>query len=292
MDARTNIIARLPSRHEGPDASGASTNAALHPPAAAREGDIKSDLFDVAEIFKKTPYAADLKPAGRYVAKDMFEVGGIPLLMKTLLDNGHLHGDCLTVTGRTIAENLKSVKWKPRQDVVRSVDNPITVTGGVVGLQENCAPEGAIVKVAGMSSPRFTGPARCFDREEDAFEAVQNKTCKEGEAVVSTTAAPTGHGMGGKIALIADGRSSGFTRGSPIARLRDGDIIVIDAGEGTPNVKLTETELAERKTKWPPRATNHTSGALWKYAQQVGSALDGAATQPGGAHEKQCYADS
>src|SRR6201747_2878928 len=210
-------------------ASGGSTNAGLHLPAIAHECGIKFDLFDVAEIFKKTPYVADLKPGGRYVAKDMFEVGGIPLLMKTLLDNGHLHGDCLTVTGRTIAENLKSVKWNTHQDVVRSAEKPITVTGGVVGLKGNLAPEGAIVKVAGMSNLKFTGPARCFDREEDAFESVQKKTYKEGEVLViryegprggpgmremlSTTAALTGQGMGGKIALITDGRFSGATRG-------------------------------------------------------------------------------
>jgi dihydroxy-acid dehydratase len=270
-------------------ASGGSANAALHLPAIAHQCGIKFDSFDEAEIFKKTPYAADLKPGGRYVAKDIFEVGGIPLLMKTLLDNGHLHGDCLTVTGRTIAENLKSVKWNPHQDVVRSADMPSTVTGGVVGLKGNLAPEGAIVKVAGMSNLKFTGPARCFDREEDAFEAVQNKTYKEGEVIViryegprggpgmremlPTTAALTGQGMGGKIAL------------------RDGDIIEIDADIGTLNVKLTDAEQAERKTKWKPRATNHTSGALWKYAQQVGPAVDGAVTHPGGAHEKQCYAD-
>lgn len=301
-------------------ASGGSTNAALHLPAIAHECGIKFDLFDVAEIFKKTPYVADLKPGGRYVAKDMFEVGGIPLLMKTLLDHGHLHGDCLTVTGRTIAENLKSVKWNPHQDVVRSADKPITVTGGVVGLKGNLAPEGAIVKVAGMSNLKFTGPARCFDREEDAFEAVQKKTYKEGEVLViryegprggpgmremlSTTAALTGQGMGGKIALITDGRFSGATRGfcighvgpeaaigGPIALLQDGDVIEIDAEAGELNVKLTEAELARRKTEWQPRKTNHTSGALWKYAQQVGSAVDGAVTHPGGAYEKQCYAD-
>jgi dihydroxy-acid dehydratase len=281
---------------------------------------IKVDLFDVAEIFKKTPYVADLKPGGRYVAKDMFEAGGIPLLMKTLLDNGYLHGDCMTVTGRTISENLKSVKWNPHQDVVRSADNPITVTGGVVGLKGNLAPEGAIVKVAGMSNLKFTGPARCFDREEDAFEAVQKSTYKEGEVIViryegprggpgmremlSTTAALTGQGMGGKIALITDGRFSGATRGfcighvgpeaavgGPIGLLKDGDIIEIDAVGGTLDVKLTEVELAERRTKWKPRETNHTSGALWKYAQQVGPAVAGAITHPGGAREKQCYAD-
>ncbi len=194
MDARTNINSRLPSRHvtEGLDASGGSANAALNLPAIALEGRIEFDLFDVAEIFKKTPYFPDLKPRGRYVAKDIFEVGGIPLLMKTLLDNGHLHGDCLTVTGRTIAENLKSVKWNPRQDVARSADKPITVTGGVVGLKGNCALEGAIVKVAGMSSLNFTGPARGFSREEDAFEALQNKTCKEGEVVAIRCEGPCG----------------------------------------------------------------------------------------------------
>ena len=301
-------------------ATGGSTNAALHLPAIANECGIKFDLFDVAEIFKKTPYVADLKPGGRYVAKDMFEVGGIPLLMKTLLDNGHLHGDCLTVTGRTIAENLKGVKWNPHQDVVRPADKPITVTGGVVGLKGNLAPEGAIVKVAGMANLKFSGPARCFDREEDAFEAVQKKTYKEGEVIViryegprggpgmremlATTAALTGQGMGGKIALITDGRFSGATRGfcighvgpeaaigGPIALLRDGDIIEIDAVVGTLDVKLTEEELARRKTEWRPRATNHTSGALWKYAQQVGPAVTGAVTHPGGAHEKLCYAD-
>ncbi|MGB3866357.1 MAG: dihydroxy-acid dehydratase [Xanthobacteraceae bacterium] len=301
-------------------ASGGSTNAALHLPAIAHECGIKFDLFDVAEIFKKTPYIADLKPGGRYVAKDMFEVGGIPLLMKTLLDHGFMHGDCLTVTGRTIAENLKSVKWNPHQDVVRPADQPITVTGGVVGLRGNLAPEGAIVKVAGMSELKFTGPARCFDREEDAFEAVKNRTYKEGDVLViryegprggpgmremlATTAALYGQGMGGKVALITDGRFSGATRGfcighvgpeaaigGPIALLRDGDIIAIDAVEGTIEVRLSDAELAERKKDWQPRANDHRSGALWKYAQQVGPAVDGAVTHPGGAHEKQCYAD-
>ena len=301
-------------------ASGGSTNAGLHLPAIANEAGIKFDLFDVAEIFKKTPYVADLKPGGRYVAKDMFEAGGIPLLMKTLLDHGYLHGDCMTVTGRTIAENLASVKWNPHQDVVRPADKPITVTGGVVGLKGNLAPEGAIVKVAGMEKLSFTGPARCFDCEEDAFEAVQKKTYREGEVLViryegprggpgmremlATTAALYGQGMGGKVALITDGRFSGATRGfcighvgpeaaigGPIGLLRDGDVIEIDAVAGTLNVKLTDAELTERKTKWRPRTTNYTSGALWKYAQQVGPAVSGALTHPGGAHEKQCYAD-
>jgi dihydroxy-acid dehydratase len=240
--------------------------------------------------------------------------------MKTLLDHGYLHGDCLTVTGRTMAENLKSVKWNPHQDVVRPADRPITVTGGVVGLKGNLAPEGAIVKVAGMSNLKFSGPARCFDCEEDAFEAVQKRTYREGEVIViryegprggpgmremlSTTAALTGQGTGGKIALITDGRFSGATRGfcighvgpeaavgGPIALLRDGDVIEIDAAAGILNVKLTEAELADRRTKWHPRETKHTSGALWKYAQEVGPAVRGAVTHPGGAHEKLCYAD-
>jgi dihydroxy-acid dehydratase len=301
-------------------ASGGSTNAALHLPAIAHECGIKFDLFDVAEIFKKTPYIADLKPGGRYVAKDMFEAGGIPLLMKTLLDQGYLHGDCMTVTGRTIKENMASVKWNPHQDVVRPANKPITVTGGVVGLKGNLAPDGAIVKVAGMSNLKFTGPARCFDREEDAFEAVKNKTYKEGEVIViryegpkggpgmremlSTTAALTGQGMGGKIALITDGRFSGATRGfcvghvgpeaavgGPIALIRDGDIIEIDADDGKLNARLSDAEFAERKKSWKPRAERFGSGVLWKYAQQVGPAVDGAVTHPGGAKEKQCYAD-
>ena len=301
-------------------ASGGSTNAALHLPAMAHECGIEFDLFDVAEIFKKTPYIADLKPGGRYVAKDMFEAGGIPLLMKTLLDNGYLHGDCMTVTGRTIAENLKSVKWNPHQDVVRPADNPITVTGGVVGMKGNLAPDGAIVKVAGMSVLKFTGPARCFDCEEDAFESVNKKTYKEGEVLViryegpkggpgmremlQTTAALTGQGMGGKVALITDGRFSGATRGfcvghvgpeaavgGPIGLIRDGDIIELDAVNGTLSVKLTDAELAERRKAWKPRETKVGSGVLWKYAKQVGPAVKGAVTHPGGSAEKVCYAD-
>jgi len=301
-------------------ASGGSTNAALHLPAIAHECGIEFDLFDVAEIFKKTPYVADLKPGGRYVAKDMFEAGGIPLLMKTLLDNGYLHGDCLTVTGRTIAENLQSVKWNPHQDVVRPADRPITATGGVVGMKGNLAPEGAIVKVAGMSVLKFTGPARVFDCEEDAFEAVEKRTYKEGDVLViryegprggpgmremlATTAALYGQGMGAKVALITDGRFSGATRGfcighvgpeaaigGPIGLLRDGDIIELDAEAGTLNVRLSEAELAERRKAWKPRETGTGSGALWKYAQQVGPAVRGAVTHPGKAGEKSCYAD-
>jgi dihydroxy-acid dehydratase len=301
-------------------ATGGSTNAALHLPAIANECGIEFDLFDVAEVFKKTPYIADLKPGGRYVAKDMFEAGGVPLLMKTLLDHGFLHGECLTVTGRTIAENLKAVKWNDAQDVVHPADKPMLPTGGVVGLSGNLAPEGAIVKVAGMERLQFSGPARCFDGEEACFEAVKNKTYREGEVLViryegpkggpgmremlATTAALYGQGMGDKVALITDGRFSGATRGfcvghvgpeaalgGPIGLLRDGDIIEIDAVKGTLDVRLSESELAQRAAAWKPHGEEFTSGYLWKYAQQVGPARRGAVTHPGGAVEKECYAD-
>jgi dihydroxy-acid dehydratase len=301
-------------------ASGGSTNAALHLPAIAHECGIEFTLFDVAEVFKRTPYVADLKPAGRYVAKDMFEAGGVPLLMKTLLDGGFLHGGCLTVTGRTVAENMQRVSWNPDQDVVRPADRPLSKTGGVVGLKGNLATEGAIVKVAGMTALKFTGPARCFDGEEACFEAVKNKQYKEGEVLViryegpkggpgmremlSTTAALYGQGMGDKVALITDGRFSGATRGfcighvgpeaaigGPIALLRDGDVIEIDAEAGILTVKLSDAELAKRRQDWRPREGEFGSGYLWKYAQQVGPALNGAVTHPGGASEKACYAD-
>ncbi|MGQ4272625.1 dihydroxy-acid dehydratase [Terrihabitans sp. B22-R8] len=301
-------------------ASGGSTNAGLHLPAIAHEVGIDFDLFDVAEIFKRTPYIADLKPGGRYVAKDLFEVGGIPLLMKTLLEHGFLHGDCLTVTGRTIAENLASVKWNPHQDVVRPANDPITPTGGVVGLSGNLASDGAIVKVAGLSNLTFTGPARCFESEEACFEAVSNRTYQEGDVLViryegpkggpgmremlQTTAALYGQGMGDKVALITDGRFSGATRGfcighvgpeaavgGPIALLRDGDIIEIDAVVGTLNVRLSDEELEARRSEWTPPAEKIRSGAIWKFAQGVGSARNGAVTHPGGKYETHCYAD-
>ena len=303
-------------------ASGGSTNAALHLPAIAHEAGIAFSLFDVAEIFKKTPYIADLKPGGRYVAKDLFEAGGIPLLMKTLLEHGFLHGDCLTVTGRTMAENMAAVKWNPDQDVIRPANQPFTVTGGVVGLKGNLAPEGAIVKVAGMSEEKqvFTGPARVFDGEEACFEAVQKRTYKEGEVLViryegpkggpgmremlSTTAALYGQGMGDKVALITDGRFSGATRGfcvghvgpeaaigGPIGLIEDGDVITLDAIKGTLEVAVTDEEFAKRRAAWTPRANSATSGYLWKYQQTVGPAVNGAVTHPGGAEETHTYAD-
>ncbi|MEM7696018.1 MAG: dihydroxy-acid dehydratase [Pseudomonadota bacterium] len=301
-------------------ASGGSTNAALHLPAIAHECGIEFDLHDVAEVFRRTPYIADLKPGGRYVAKDMFEAGGIPLLMKTLLDHGFLHGDCLTVSGRTMAENLEKVAWNPNQDVVVPANTPITPTGGVVGLRGNLAPEGAIVKVAGMTELKFSGPARCFDSEEACFEAVTKRNYKEGEVLViryegpkggpgmremlATTAALYGQGMGAKMALITDGRFSGATRGfcighvgpeaavgGPIGLLHDGDIITIDAEAGTLSVDLSDEELNTRRAAWAPRETAFQSGALWKYAQTVGPAEKGAVTHPGGTAEVRAYAD-
>jgi dihydroxy-acid dehydratase len=303
-------------------ATGGSTNGALHLPAIAHECGIDFDLFAVAEVFERTPYIADLKPSGRYVAKDVFEAGGIPLLMKTLLDHGFLHGDCLTVTGRTMAENLASVKWNPAQDVIRPADKPINSTGGIVGLKGNLAPDGAIVKVAGIDQDKlfFEGPALCFDSEEACFEAVSRRRYEAGSVLViryegprggpgmremlSTTAAIYGQGMGNKMALITDGRFSGATRGfcighvgpeaavgGPIALIRDGDIIAIDAMKRTIELRVSDEELVERKKNWKPRPTEFGSGALFKYAEVVGPARYGAITHPGAAGETQCYAD-
>lgn len=301
-------------------ASGGSTNAALHLPAIAHEAGIDFDLFEVAEIFKKTPYIADLKPGGKYVAKDMYEAGGVPVLLKTLFEGGFLHGDCLTVTGKTMAENLEDVTFNKDQDVIYPVSNPITPTGGVVGLKGSLAPDGAIVKVAGMKVLQFEGPARVFDSEEEAFQAVENKQYSEGDVIIiryegpkggpgmremlSTTAALYGQGMGDKVALITDGRFSGATRGfcighvgpeaaegGPIGLLKDGDIISIDAEAGTLEVKLTAGELEARRAEWRPRQTDYQTGTLWKYAQLVGPAKDGAVTHPGGSEEVVCYAD-
>jgi dihydroxy-acid dehydratase len=301
-------------------ASGGSTNAALHLPAMAHEAGIDFDLHDVAAIFKKTPYIADLKPGGKYVAKDLFEVGGIAIVMKTLLDGGYLHGDCITVTGKTIAENLKNVVFPTDQDVVRPITNPLSPTGGVVGLTGNLAPQGAIVKVAGMKTLQFTGPARVFDCEEDAFAAVEKRDYKEGDVIViryegprggpgmremlSTTAALYGQGVGDKVALITDGRFSGGTRGfcvghvgpeaavgGPIGLLRNGDMITLDADKGLMQVDLSDEELTKRRAEWKPRKTDFQSGAIWKFAQQVGDAEKGAVTHPGGKAETHMYAD-
>jgi dihydroxy-acid dehydratase len=301
-------------------ATGGSTNAALHLPAMANEAGIAFDLFDVATIFKRTPYLADLKPGGRYVAKDVWEAGGMPMLMRTLLDGGYLHGDCLTVTGKTIAENLRGVTFNDAQAVMRQVSDPLAPTGGVVGLSGNLAPEGAIVKVAGLKHQKHRGPARVFDCEEDAFAAVQARNYKPGDVIViryegprggpgmremlSTTAALYGQGLSDQIALVTDGRFSGATRGlcighvgpeaadgGPIGLLRDGDIIDIDAEKGTIDVELGAAELEKRRQNWQPKPAPFGSGVLWRYARNVGSARYGAVTNPGAKAEIRCYAD-
>jgi len=301
-------------------ASGGSTNAGLHLPAIAHEAGIEFTLDDVAKIFRRTPYIADLKPAGKYVAKDLYDVGGVPVLMKALFDGGFLHGECLTVTGKTIAENLRKVVFPRNQDVVYRTKAPLSKTGGVVGLKGNLAPDGAIVKIAGLKSLQFTGKARCFECEEDALAAVLARKINPGEVVViryegpkggpgmremlSTTSAIYGQGLGQVVALITDGRFSGATRGfcvghispeaavgGPIALLKNGDTIKLDAAKGTLEVVLSKAELAKRRKAWKPRKHDFQSGTLWKYAQTVGSAQFGAVTHPGGGAETHCYAD-
>ncbi len=301
-------------------ATGGSTNAALHLPAIASECGIDFDIFDVGEIFKKTPYIADMKPGGKYVAKDLYEAGGVQMILKILLDAGLIHGDCMTVTGKTMAENLKDVKFNEDQDVVYRPEKPLSPTGGVVVLKGNLATEGAIVKVAGMKPDAlvFKGAALCFDSEEECFKAVEQRKYKKGDIFIiryegpkggpgmremlATTAAIYGQGMGNDVALITDGRFSGGTRGfcvghvSPeaaiggmIALLKDGDKITLDAINGTIDVDLSEAEIAARKAAWKPRETDYRSGAIWKYAQTVGSARFGAVTQPGARVEKYSY---
>jgi dihydroxy-acid dehydratase len=301
-------------------AAGGSTNAGLHLPAIANEAGIDFDLHDFGEICKKTPYIASMTPGGRYVMKDLHDIGGVPVIMKALLDGGYLHGDCLTVTGKTVTENLANVRFPAGQDVVRPTSNPYAPIGGLVVLKGNLAPQGAIVKVAGMERLRFEGTALCFDREEDAFEAVDKRRYKEGDVIViryegprggpgmremlSTTAALYGQGVGEKVALITDGRFSGATHGfcvghvgpeaavgGPIALLKDGDRITIDAVSGTIHVGLSEGELAERRRAWTPRKSDFQSGCLWRYAQTVGEAQKGAVTHPGARAETHTYAD-
>lgn len=301
-------------------ATGGSTNAALHLPAMANECGIEFDLFDVAEIFKSTPYVADLKPGGQYVAKDMHDAGGVYMVMKTLLDGGLLDPSPMTVTGRTLGENIEEVTWNPDQKVIHAFSAPLSATGGVVGLKGSLAPDGAIVKVAGMDRLQFSGPARVFECEEDAFAAVEARTIEDGSVIVirnegpkggpgmremlATTAALYGQGMGEKVALITDGRFSGATRGfcighvgpeaaegGPIALVEDGDIISIDAEAGTIDLAVSADVLAARRERWERRPTEYDSGALWRYAQNVGPASKGAITHPGAVAETRCYAD-
>src|SRR6202012_1815995 len=301
-------------------ATGGSTNAGLHLPAIAAEAGIRFTMDDVVQIMRRTPYIADLKPGGRYVGLDVHRGGGIPVIIKALLDGGLLHGDCLTVTGKTLAENHKDVVFPADQDVIYPVSNPRSATGGAVRLKDNLAPDGTIVKVAGMKHLRFEGTALCFDSEEEAFAAINARAYKSGDVIViryegpkggpgmremlSTTSAIYGQGMGEQVALITDGRFSGATRGfcvghvgpaaavgGPIALLKNGDKIVLDAEKGTIDVQLSDGELAARRAAWKPRRTDYNSGAIWKYAQLVGPAYLGAVTNPGAAAESHCYAD-
>ena len=303
--------------------TGGSTNGGLHLPAIAHEAGIDFDLFDVCDIFHDTPYFVNLRPGGEYVAKDLYEVGGIPVVMKELAKAGLLHLDCITASGRTLGEELDEIRGEPDGRVIYPVETPLTKTGGVVGLKGSLAPDGAIVKVAGMSEADqvFTGPALVFECEEDAFEAVQNRTYSEGcvfvirnegpaggpgmREMLATTAALSGQGMGKKVALITDGRFSGATRGfcvghvgpeaahgGPIAFVQNGDMITIDAITGTIDVDVPEDEMARRKAAWAgPRKTDYQSGALWKYAKLVGSARYGAVTHPGAKAETHIYMD-
>jgi dihydroxy-acid dehydratase len=303
--------------------TGGSTNAGLHLPAIAHEAGIEFFLDDVCEIFRDTPYFVNLKPGGDYVAKDLYDAGGVPVVMKELRKAGLIHEDCMTATGRSIGEEIDMIEREADGRVIYPIETPITKTGGVVGLKGNLAPQGAIVKVAGIDTQhqRFVGPARVFECEEDAFAAVKAREYKEGEVIVirnegpaggpgmremlATTAALSGQGMGKKVALITDGRFSGATRGfcvghvgpeaahgGPIALLRNGDIITIDAITGELSVDLSEDELAARKADWKgPRETIYASGALWKYAQLVGETYKGAVTHPGGQAERHVYMD-
>lgn len=299
-------------------ATGGSTNAALHLPAMAHEAGIDFDIFDVAEIFKKVPYIANLRPGGKYVAKHLFDIGGVGVVIKELLDHGFMHGDCMTVTGKTLAENYADVKFPENQDVVFPVSNPIHPTGGVVGLKGNLAPDGAIVKIAGLKDLQFEGPARVFDGEQAAFDAVQAKDYNDGDVIVIRYEGPKGgpgmremlsttaalYGQGANVALITDGRFSGGTRGfcighvgpeaavgGPIGLIKDGDIIRIDAEKGTLEVDLSDEELLERKKSFRSRKTNYNSGALQKYAALVGSARYGAVTHSGAKEESHIFVE-
>lgn len=301
-------------------ATGGSTNAALHLPAMAHEAGIDFDLHAVTDIMRKTPYIASLKPGGKYVARDLFEIGGVSVVLSELLRGGYLHGDCMTVTGRTIEENLRGTPFPENQDVVYKIETPISDTGGVVGLKGSLSPEGAIVKIAGLHNLVFEGPARCFDSEDECLQAVLDRKYEEGEVLViryegpkggpgmremlATTGALYGQGMGEKVALITDGRFSGGTRGfcvghvgpeaavgGPIAMLRDGDIIRIDAEKGVLEHNLTPDIMEARRKEWKPKVHGYQSGAIWKYVQTVGPAYKGAVTHPGGQGETHVFAD-
>jgi len=295
------------------NAVGGSTNGILHLLALANEVGIKLTYDDFERIRKKTPHIADMKPGGGYVMNSLDKIGGIPLIMKKLLDNNLIHGSALTVTGKTIEENIKQYKISTaEQQIVREVENPLHNVGTAVILKGTLAPEGAVIKTAGVEMTKFTGKARVFDGEESAFDAVANGEIEEGNVIViryegpkggpgmremlDTTAAIVGQGLGKKVAMITDGRFSGGTRGfmvghvapeafvgGPIALVKDGDEISINIEDNSVNLHVSEEEFKQRSTEWKMPKPNYTSGALAKYAFLVGSAAQGAITDPNNA---------
>ncbi len=289
-------------------ATGGSTNGVLHLLGVAREAEVDLRLDDFDRISSNTPLIADLKPGGRFVANDLYRAGGIPLVARRLLDAGKLNGDCLTVTGRTLAEEVGDAEETPGQEVVRVVSEALKPTGGLVILKGNLAPEGCVVKVAGHERTRHSGPARVFDREEDSFKAVQNGEINAGDVVViryegpmggpgmremlGVTAALVGAGLGESVALLTDGRFSGAThglmaghvapeaaRGGPIAAVRDGDTIVFDVDARRLDVEISEEEMDKRLREWKAPAPRYASGVMAKYAKLVSSAAEGAVTR-------------
>jgi len=296
------------------NAVGGSTNGILHLLALANEARIKLTYDDFERIRKKTPHLADMKPGGGYVMNSLDKIGGIPLIMKKLLDNNLIHGNVLTVTGKTVEENIRQYKVSSTSDqqIVREIENPLHGVGTAVILKGTLAPEGAVIKTAGVEMTKFTGKARVFDGEESAFDAVTNGEIKEGDVLViryegpkggpgmremlATTAAIVGQGLGKKVAMITDGRFSGGTRGfmvghvapeafvgGPIALVKDGDEISINIEDNSVNLHVSEEELKQRSTEWRMPKPNYTSGALAKYAFLVGSAAQGAITDPNNA---------
>ncbi|HEV3145984.1 MAG TPA: dihydroxy-acid dehydratase [Gemmataceae bacterium] len=290
-------------------ALGGSTNAVLHLMAIAREAEVEWTLADFDRLGSKIPHLADLKPAGKYVMFDLHKVGGTPAVLKALLDKGLLHGDCLTVTGQTLAENLREVKsvYSHQQDVILPFEKPMHVTGHIVVLHGNLAPEGAVAKVAGLKERKLTGPAKVFNCEEECFAAIQERKIKPGDVVVvrgegpvggpgmremlAVTAALVGQGLGEQVGLITDGRFSGGTHGlvvghvapeawtgGPIALLQDGDRITIDADAKRLDANLSDDEWARRKKAWKKPALRVERGVLAKYARTVHSASEGAVT--------------
>ncbi len=288
-------------------AVGGSTNAVLHLPAIAHEAQVDLSIDDFDRISRRTPHIADFKPGGKYVMIDVDRIGGIPVVMKELLDAGLLHGDCMTVTGKTIAENLADVAFPEDQDVVYRTSSPIHAEGGYAILRGNIAPDGAVLKVSATTMRTFRGPARVFDSEEDCFRAVAARQLREGDVVIiryegprggpgmkemlAVTGAIAGAGLGDKVLLVTDGRFSGASRGGsiahvapeaadggPIALLREGDIVRLDVETRRLDVEVDDAELQRRMVEWVPPPPRYTTGALAKYARMVGSASTGAVT--------------